>query len=133
MSNDNNRPRLPGAGGGGFVDAFMAILTSPVGGWALAVIVIGYISWLTAQDRKAIYEDMQHLRDVVMPVIRDGPKVAYDNQRLIEAAKAVSEDNNRILQEIRSMMNLPLRNTQTLEDIKRELKKNHPRTETSEP
>jgi hypothetical protein len=131
---DDNRSRFPGLrGGGGFLEVFKTILTSPVGGWALAVIVVGYISWLTAEDRKAIYQDMQHLRDVVMPVIRDGPRVAYDNQRLIESAKAITEDNNRILQEIRSMMNLPLRNTQTLEEIKRELKKNHPPPERPEP
>jgi hypothetical protein len=123
---DDNRSRFPSAGGGGGItDIFKAILTSPVGGWALAVVVVGYISWLTAQDRKAIYEDMRHLRDIVMPVIRDGPKVAYENQRLIQEAKAVTEDNNRILQEIRSMMSLPMRNQQTLEEIQRELKKQH--------
>ena len=115
MSNGNGKATL--------LETFKTTIQSPVGGWVLAVVAIGYISWLTMEDRRAIYEDMQHLRDVVMPVIRDGPKVAYENQRLIEAAKAVTEDNNRMLQEMRSWLNLPLENRSDVKEILRHLKK----------
>lgn len=100
MSNEPATPsRFPsprnGNGRGTFIDVFKTILTSPVGGWALAVIVVAYISWVTMEDRKAIYADMRYLRDVVMPVIRDGPRVGFENQKLIEA-------NHQLLKEIRS-------------------------------
>lgn len=116
---------MEGAGNGkagGLVEALTRILSSPVGGWALAVGIVGYMSWLTMQDRKLLYTDLQHLRDVVMPVITKGPEIAYENQRVLESLLALESESNRLLKDIREMVKIPSDNRSTLREIRDRLK-----------
>ena len=84
---------------------FKAILASPVGGWALAVCLIGFMAYLTFKDREAMYRDVIHLRHTAMPLI---------------------EENNQILKEIRGMVRIPSDNRNTLREIRDMLKgENH--------
>lgn len=111
-----------GNGNNTIVGTFKTILQSPVGGWVVALIGFAALSYWIVQDRAVIYNDMQNLRTEAMPLIRDSKKLAEENKEAIDEAKTVSLDNNRILQEIRSMMNLPMANQRTLEDIQKRLK-----------
>jgi hypothetical protein len=55
---------------------FKELLTSPVGGWALAVILVASMAWLTFKDRQAIYADVVRLRENAMPLIRENNDLA---------------------------------------------------------
>jgi hypothetical protein len=117
--------------GGNVLEAFKSILQSQVGGWVLACLAFGFMTWWTLEDRKVIYADMARLREQGMAVINATHEavgaargVGTDNRALIleakkmtEDAKRVTEENNEILKEIRSMMNLPLENRSDLKKI----------------
>ena len=104
-----------GNGKGTILEAFKSILSSPVGGWVLAVGIVGYMSWL-------MYDDLNHLREAAMPVIREGTKVAQDNYVLIQATKEITEENNRLLKELRGMVRTPSDNRTTIREIRDMLK-----------
>jgi hypothetical protein len=55
---------------------FKALLTSPVGGWALAVILVGFMAYLTFKDRQSMYQDVVRLRENAMPLIRESNDMA---------------------------------------------------------
>jgi hypothetical protein len=55
---------------------FKELLTSPVGGWALAVVLVASMAWLTFKDRQAIYADVVRLRENAMPLIRENNDLA---------------------------------------------------------
>jgi hypothetical protein len=126
--------------GGNILEAFKSILQSQVGGWVLACLAFGFMTWWTLEDRKMIYADMARLREHGMEVINATHEavgaargVGADNRALILEAKKVTEEaakvtaeNNDILKEIRSMMNLPLENRSDLKKILKELKANEP-------
>jgi hypothetical protein len=125
---------------GNILEAFKTVLQSQVGGWVLACLAFGFMTWWTLEDRKVIYEDMARLREHGMAVINATHEavgaargVGADNRALIleakkmtEEAKKITEENNDILKEIRSMMNLPLENRNDLKKILKELKANEP-------
>jgi hypothetical protein len=97
----------------------------------LACLAFGFMTWWTLEDRKVIYTDMARLREQGMAVINATHEavgaargVGADNRALILEAKRVTEEaarvtseNNDILKEIRSMMNLPLENRSDLKKI----------------
>jgi hypothetical protein len=117
--------------GGNILEAFKSILQSQVGGWVLACLAFGFMTWWTLEDRKVIYADMARLREHGLEVINATHEavgavrgVGAENRALILEAKKVSEEaakvtaeNNDILKEIRSMMNLPLENRSDLKKI----------------
>lgn len=116
--------------GGTILEAFKSVLQSQVGGWVLACLAFGFMSWWTIQDRKLIYDDMARLREHGMQLIsqtHDAVALARsagsDNKVLILEAKKVTEENNDILKEIRSMMNLPLENRSDIKRVLKELQK----------
>ena len=111
-----------GSGSSTIIGTFKAILQSPVGGWVVALLGFAALSYWIIQDRAVIYHDMRTLRNEAMPLIKDTKFLAERNQKAIEEANSITVDNNRILQEIRSMMNLPMANQRTLEDIQKRLK-----------
>lgn len=74
-----------------------ALLASPVGGWALAVIAIGIMAWLTVQDRQVIYEDLARLRRAVADQISEGVKVVKENNELLQENQRILNDINRKL------------------------------------
>jgi hypothetical protein len=128
------------SGEGNILEAFKTVLQSQVGGWVLACLAFGFMTWWTLEDRKVIYTDMARLREQGMAVINATHEavgaargVGADNKMLILEAKRVTEEaarvtaeNNDILKEIRSMMNLPLENRNDLKKILKELKANEP-------
>jgi hypothetical protein len=129
MTNGNSK-------GGNILEAFKTVLQSQVGGWVLACLAFGFMTWWTLEDRKVIYTDMARLREQGMAVINATHEavgaargVGNDNRALIleakkvtEEAARVTEENNDMLREIRSMMNLPLENRSDLKKILKELK-----------
>lgn len=118
MSNGNGKAAI--------LETLKTILASQVGGWIIAVSAIGALSWWIIKDREMVYDDIHSLRDRAMPLIMESKAIAVQNQEAIEEAKTISIDNNRILQEIRSYMNLPLKNQKTLDDINRKLDRDGP-------
>jgi hypothetical protein len=125
---------------GTILEAFKTVLQSQVGGWVLACVAFGFMTWWTLEDRKVIYADMARLREHGMEVINATHEAvstartgSADNRTLILEAKKVTEEaarvtkeNNEILKEIRSMMNLPLENRTDLKKILKELKADEP-------
>ena len=116
--------------GGTILEAFKSILQSQVGGWVLACLAFGFMSWWTIQDRATIYADMAKLREHGLELImetRDAVALARggaaENKVLILEAKKVTDENNDLLKEIRSFMNLPLENRSDIKEIIRRLKK----------
>lgn len=103
-------------GGGKWSELLKTILQSQVGGWMMACVAFSAMAWWIIQDRAALYQDIHSLRDKAMPMIIETKEIADD-------ARNISLENNRVLSEIRSYLNLPLKNQQTLEDIKRTLQK----------
>lgn len=69
-----------------------------------------------------MYDDLTHLREVVMPTISKGPEVAYENQRLLESLLAMESESNRVLKEVRDMVRIPSDNRATLREIRDMLK-----------
>jgi hypothetical protein len=67
---------VSGGDGNGIAGVFKALLTSPVGGWALAVCLVAGMAWLTFKDRQAIYADVVRLRENAMPLIRENNDIA---------------------------------------------------------
>jgi hypothetical protein len=126
--------------GGNILEALKTVLQSQVGGWMLACIAFGFMTWWTLEDRKVIYADMARLREHGMEVINatheavgaargvgaDNRALIMEAKKLTEEAKRVTEENNDMLREIRSMMNLPLENRNDLKKILKELKSNEP-------
>jgi hypothetical protein len=55
---------------------FKELLTSPVGGWALAVVLVASMAWLTFKDRQTMYADVVRLRESAMPLIRENNDLA---------------------------------------------------------
>lgn len=103
-------------GNGKWTDLFKTVLGSQVGGWVMACVAFGLVMHWTIRDRSEMYRDLQKLRHEAMPLITK-------TEQIVDQAKTVTEDNNRILQEIRSMMNIPMRNQRELEGIRDLLKK----------
>ena len=102
---------------GRLLEALKTILQSPIGGWIIAIGVVCYMGWYTMQDRQVIYKDLMHLREQAMPLLTENQKLAEENLESIKSAKLITEDNNRILQEVRSMMNIPMDNRRNIEEI----------------
>ena len=96
MSNGNGNGHK-----GTIVEAGKTILSSPVGGWALAVAIVTYTSWLTMQDRQMIYDDLNRLRETAMPLLKE---------------------NNQLLKEMRSAIRIPSDNRTTIKEIRDMLK-----------
>lgn len=61
------------------LDAFSAVLQSPVGGWVMACVVVAGMAWVTFKDRQIVYKEMVQLREKAIPTV---------------------EENNRMLKEI---------------------------------
>lgn len=55
---------------------FKDLLTSPVGGWALAVILVTLMAYVTFKDRQIAYRDLVHLRENAMPMIKENNELA---------------------------------------------------------
>jgi hypothetical protein len=69
---------------GRVVDALSTILSSPVGGWALAVLIVAYMGWFVMRDRQIMYEDLKHLREIAIPLLTRAQSVADENHKLLE-------------------------------------------------
>jgi hypothetical protein len=82
---------------GGFIEALRTILSSPVGGWALAVCVVAYMGWLTMKDRQIVYGDLARLRETAMPLILETKAVSEKNQRMLEDQQRTLAEINRKL------------------------------------
>jgi hypothetical protein len=113
-------------GGGGVLDAFKTTIASPIGGWVLACAAFALVSYWSVQDRAHVYAenlrirgDAMHTIDEVQKLLTEATGRAYENNTMIKEAQKINEDSNRILREVRSMMNVPRENR---EDIKKALK-----------
>lgn len=106
MSNGNGKATL--------LDTFKTIVASPVGGWIIAVAAIGILSYWIIKDREIVYHDLAQLRAETLPVIIDTKKIA-------DEARNISAQNNEMLQEMRSWMNIPLENRSDMKKILKEI------------
>jgi hypothetical protein len=115
-----------GGGGGGVLDAFKTTIASPVGGWVLACAAFAMVTYWSVQDRAHVYAenlriraDAMHTLEEVQQLLTGATNRALENNALIKEVQKVNDDSNRILREVRSMMDLPRQNR---EDIKKTLK-----------
>jgi hypothetical protein len=115
-----------GVSGGGILDAFKTTIASPVGGWVLACGAFAMVTYWSVQDRAHVYAENLRIRADAMHTIEEVQKLivgassrALENNELIRDVQKVNDDSNRILREVRSMMDLPRQNR---EDIKKTLK-----------
>lgn len=104
-----------GNGKSGIWQALTILLASPVGGWALAVILTGVMAYLTFKDRQVMYQDLVHLREAAMPLIRE-------TKEIVDSAQVITAENNQILKEIRGLVRIPQDNRRTLKEIRDMLK-----------
>lgn len=110
------------------IEMLKTILASQVGGWVLACTAFAVVSYWTIQDRQIVYAENIRIRGEAMHTINEIQKLignasgrALENNEIIREAQKVTEDNNRILYEIRSYMNLPLENRSDLKAIRKHL------------
>lgn len=101
--------------GNTLIGVLKTLLTSPVGGWALAVILTGVMAYLTFKDRQSMYADVIHLRELAMPLIRE-------TKEIVDNAQVITAENNQLLKEIRGMVRIPQDNRKTLKEIRDMLK-----------
>ena len=108
---------------GNLIEALKTILQSQVGGWIIACVLFAFLARWVIKDRAEVYSDLAKLRETAMPAILENRRVTLESQIILNETKKISSENQEILQEIRSMMNLPMQNQRTLEDILQRLKK----------
>lgn len=60
------------------IEVFKTIITSPVGGWVSAMLVVVAMAWVTFKDRQAVYQDLARLRESAMPLIRENNELLKD-------------------------------------------------------
>ena len=106
MSDGNGKTTL--------LETLKTILQSQVGGWVIACLAFGAMAYWIIKDREIVYQDIHNLRDKAMPMILETKAIA-------EEARDVSTQNNAILSEIRSYMQLPLENRSDLKAIRKQL------------
>jgi hypothetical protein len=70
---------------GGFLEAFKAVLQSPVGGWVMACIIVAAMAWMTFKDRQTLYEEIINLRSELRPLVQE------DHQMLKEILQLLKE------------------------------------------
>jgi hypothetical protein len=70
---------------GGIVEAFKAILSSPVGGWVMACVIVAVMAWMTFKDRQTLYKEIIQLRTELRPVVQE------DNRMLEEILQILKE------------------------------------------
>ena len=103
-------------GGGKWSELLKTVLQSQVGGWMMACIAFSAMAWWIIKDREVVYHDLARLRAETLPVILETRKVVDD-------ARDISADNNRILSEIRSYMNIPLENRSDIKKVLKEIQR----------
>jgi len=54
---------------GGFLEAFKAILQSPVGGWVMACVIVAAMAWVTFKDRESLYQEIIKVRTELRPLV----------------------------------------------------------------
>jgi hypothetical protein len=113
-------------GHGGVLDAFKTTIASPIGGWVLACAAFALVSYWSVTERQTMYAenirirgDAMHTIEEVQRLLTDVTAKALENSAQIKKVQEVNDDSNRILREVRSMMDLPQQNR---EDIKKTLK-----------
>jgi hypothetical protein len=71
-------------GGGGILEAFKAILQSPVGGWVMACVIVAAMAWITFKDRETLYKEIIQLRSELRPLVQEDHQMLKDILQLLK-------------------------------------------------
>jgi hypothetical protein len=70
--------RVMDQGDGKAVEVFKAVLSSQVGGWVMACVIVGAMAWVAYKDRQLLYKEVLDMRTKAIPLIEENNRMVKD-------------------------------------------------------
>jgi hypothetical protein len=69
------------------LEVFKAVLSSQVGGWIMACLIIAAMAWVTYKDRQILYQEIIQLRTELRPVVEEDNRVLKEILEIVKHPK----------------------------------------------
>jgi hypothetical protein len=70
---------------GGFLEFFKSILSSQVGGWVAACLIVAAMAWVTYKDRQLLYKEVTDMRSKAMPLIEENNRMGKEALEILRS------------------------------------------------
>jgi hypothetical protein len=60
------------------MEIFKAIISSQVGGWVAACLIIAAMAWVTYKDRQLLYKEVLDMRTKAVPLIEENNRMVKE-------------------------------------------------------